>query len=201
MKFSSGLLLLTLLVLLAVGSAACLAQSQKQNSLPVAPAITLRAAPDQNASSLGDADLDFTRNAWNQTGCPVVLTGASVATKARYMPVNRYAPSETPGLDLRFRNMSGKAIRSAAIRVQVRYKQSIYDLDSTTRNLFLTVAGTGITDGERELSRLIPLRSEVFGLGLVELKRVNYADGSVWKAEARNSCGFERQSMLAMADR
>ncbi|HEV2272571.1 MAG TPA: hypothetical protein VGR96_00320, partial [Acidobacteriaceae bacterium] len=110
-----------------------------------------------NQHSLGDADLDFTRNAWNQTGCPVVLTGASVATKARYMPVNRYAPSETPGLDLRFRNMSGKAIRSATIRVQVRYKQSVYDLDSTTRNLFLTVAGTGITDGERELSRLIPL--------------------------------------------
>jgi hypothetical protein len=131
----------------------------------------------------------------SQTSCPVVLLSAFVDTPARYLPVDEATREvKSRSLDLTFQNMSGKKIESAALKVQVKVKKSIYDLDSSTLTVHLEIPEIEVASGE--LSRRIPLRVPAFGVGQVVLEQVTYADGSTWSAMTGNTCGLNGPDSL-----
>jgi hypothetical protein len=127
----------------------------------------------------------------NQTGCPLFLKSATVAPEGGYLPVtaqNRQAA----GLDLHFRNQSGKAIASASISAQLNVKTNVYALDAHPLQLRLTLSGT--QDLDKTLDQIqhivLPPHVYLFGVAQVTLDQVMYMDGSAWNASAdNNACG------------
>jgi hypothetical protein len=182
-------------VLFAAATAFCSGQSTQLNlNPPLNSTPGVRVFPAPRSMNLESQQRQIILGPGNpaeisQRGCPVVLTDVSLQAKARYMPVDAASPNaDSPSLALEFRNMSGKAILSVAIEAQLKFKRSIYDLDSTPFNLYLTLPGTAITKEANQQERLIPLRVPASGIAGVTLQRVMYTDGSVWVAEADNSC-------------
>ena len=180
--------------LLFTAATICSAQSTSLNlSPPTNGSSSVRVFP---APRTGDLEVYKHRPGFgvnpvdqNQMGCPVVLTSASIKTKARYMPVDTTGPdANSPSLDLQFRNMSGKGILWVTIMAQLKFKRSNYDLDSTTFDLYQTLPGTSVTDQKSEQARVVPLRVPAFGVGSVTLQRVTYKDGTVWTADGSNTC-------------
>jgi hypothetical protein len=130
--------------------------------------------------------------------CPVVLLSAVIATPARYLPVDDATREANSGsLNLKFKNMSDKKIEAAALKVEVKVKRSIYDLDSLTLTLHLELSGIDVASDE--LSRAIPLRVPAFGLGQVVLQQVTYADGSTWSPMTENACRLSGPSAVQVA--
>jgi hypothetical protein len=138
----------------------------------------------------------------SQAGCPVMLTSASLASKAHTQLTSggMATDSDTGGIDLRFRNMSGKQIESLHVTARVKVKQSVYDLDATTLELHFTISGTGVVDRSSELLRSIPMQATLFGVGQVTLEQVSYADGSVWIAGHHDVCRTNGASGLRQVE-
>lgn len=178
--------------LLFAAAALCSAQSIQLNPNPAISGT----APVRTPGPLSSMDLEQSRPMimpldpeGSQAGCPVVLTNVSLETKARYMPVDTPgAKSDSPSLDLEFQNKSGKEILSVAFEARLKLKRSIYDLDSTNYDVFLTLPGTAITDQMREQTRVVPLRVPAFAVGTIVLHQVTYSDGTVWAAADHNVC-------------
>jgi hypothetical protein len=140
----------------------------------------------------------------NQTGCPVVLTSASLSPYMMLLRANgggAYDPAAQGGVDLEFRNASGKEIRSMPLQAEFLAKKSIYDLQADKITMFLTVYGTGDVDAAIEHPRHLSLQSpnHPVALNRVTLKQVIFDDGSVWAARQNNACGMSPNSMLRVA--
>jgi hypothetical protein len=175
--------------LLAAASAAFAQQS-------AAPAG--KAVPQANATQLQDKATVIVNDLvahkampMDQASCPLFLQSASVASAASFLPVDAKANSGGT-LSLRFRNASGKAIRSASITAHLRIKTNLYDLDAHSLDLRLTLAGTQDLDKTLDqIQRIVlPQNMYLFGVAQVSLDQVSFADGSVWTAPAaHNACG------------
>jgi hypothetical protein len=178
---------LSALALLVAAATACFAQSAAPNSGD--------AKSHQVMPAIGDLT---SRPQSSQTGCPVVLTNASLNTKAHYMPAAGKSGSAggNGDLSLQFRNMSGKQIQSVGIVAELNVKRSVYDLDATAIQLHLMLTGTGSLDKNSDLSRMVPLTVAAFGLGRISVEQVNYSDGTVWNAASTNNCSLEADGGL-----
>ncbi len=131
-----------------------------------------------------------------QRWCPVDLISATIDTPARYLPVT--TPEADSGLlDLTFRNVTDKKIESASLKVQVKAKKSIYDLDAYTFTTHLEISGIDVASGER--SRRFPLPVPAFGVARVILESVTYADGSTWSRKAGSGCRLDGQALARVA--
>jgi hypothetical protein len=124
----------------------------------------------------------------NQTSCPLYMESASVAPEGGYLPAtaqNRQAA----GLDLHFRNQSGKPIASASITAQLNVKTNVFALDAHPLQLRLTLSGTQDLDKTRDQTQhiVLPRHVYLFGVARVTLDQVTYADGSVWTAPVRSN--------------
>ena len=122
-----------------------------------------------------------------QFACPLVMTSATVAGSAGYLPVGQRRPDDGR-LTLQFRNQSGKAIRSASVTATVKVKTNIYALDAHPIVLRLTSGGTD--EADPALSQLmqidLPHHYYLFGVAQVSLDGVTYADGTTWTAPQQN---------------
>ena len=120
-----------------------------------------------------------------QTGCPIVFTDVALKTQARYMPVRDEADPDN-SLAFKYKNQSGKQIQSIEIRVELKVKRSIYDLDTTTITRDMTLTG--------DTADTLPVNAIVYSLGRVTLQQVNYEGGKVWTPKATNTCNYQKAS-------
>jgi hypothetical protein len=164
--------LITLSSLLLIATSAFAQKDEPQQfkpSLPVVPRIeqfTLAASADQS-------------------NCPVRFTDIALKTKGRMMLV-RSGDAPDGNLALQYQNHSGKTIQSIAINVDLKLKQDMYALDTTSYRLDMVLTGKG-------LEETLPLnvRGYVYGVNHVTLERVSYTDGTIWSASTQNVCRFE----------
>lgn len=149
----------------------------------------------QNSNNTKSADLDHLLPQATQAGCPVMFTSASITPKGRYLPVSskKDTGNANGDLNLGFRNMSGKQIQSIGLAAELKVKRNRYDLDATTIDIHLTVAGL-VEPNENDLSRTLALTVNAFGLEQVRLEHVNYTDGSIWTIKNNKGvCSFTGQ--------
>ncbi len=116
-----------------------------------------------------------------QVGCPVAFTDVVLKRDAKYMPVKQSAAPDN-SLAFNYKNNSGKRIESISIRIELKVKKSIYDLDATTITRDMTLTGVS---GE-----VLPLNLLTYGLGSVELEQVTYLGGEIWTSSANKNCRF-----------
>jgi PHD/YefM family antitoxin component YafN of YafNO toxin-antitoxin module len=132
------------LLALFAAAAICFAQD-----IARPPVVIYRATPTSKAVLIPEQDwsamqkmskaqfqqkLQELTDRMNQVGCPVVLTSAQMTP---YLLLLKASPNSSdapvdlgrgPGIDLGFRNASGKEIHSIALDAEFLAKQSIYDL-------------------------------------------------------------------------
>jgi hypothetical protein len=176
------------ILLLAFTAPLCLAQAviHSQNA---------QAQTDQTPLTAGQR-LDLERQPVKHMWCPVDLISATIDTPARYLPVGTLE-SDSASLDLTFRNAADKKIKSATLKVQVKAKKSIYDLDAYTVTTHLEISG--IDETSRQLSRRFPLPVPAFGVAQVILESVSYADGSSWSRKSGSGCRLDGQALARVA--
>ena len=117
-----------------------------------------------------------------QIGCPVAFTDVSLKRDARYMPVKQDAASGN-SLTFNYKNKSGKEIDSISIRVELKVKRSIYDLDSTTMTRDMTLTGKS--------GDVLPLRNMLmYGVNSVTLEQVTYIGGDLWTPGTNKNCRY-----------
>lgn len=150
-------------------------------------------------------DLQAASDRVNQVGCPVVLTSAWLSP---YLMLLRDGMTPSPdtvrdgsGIDLRFRNASGKEIRSMELDAVFLAKKSIYDLNGVKITLHLTATGTDSIDSTFEHLRHLPLPAKTNPVLVdnVSLEQVTFADGSVWTAKGDGFCGFAPNGLKEIA--
>jgi hypothetical protein len=136
-------------------------------------------------------------------GCPVVLTSAQMTP---YLLLLRSSdgssvgnpsagdslPGREPGIDLHFRNASGKEIRAVELDAEFLAKESIYDLRAKKLDLHLSAQGTQSIDETLEHLRHLPLpaRTHPVVLSHIALEQVTFTDGAVWSPAKDDACGF-----------
>jgi hypothetical protein len=144
----------------------------------------------------------------NQVGCPVVLTSAQMTPYLMLLRSgdgtanNSNVPGTGPGLDLEFRNASGKEIRSIDLSATILVKKTIYDLGYLPPvHLHLTAYGTrNIDSAFAELRRLtLPTQMHPALVDSVRLEQVIFADGSVWTPKTSQYCGLTPDPMRSIA--
>lgn len=121
-----------------------------------------------------------------QAGCPVVFTDVALKTNAHFMLVQR-GGSPDRSVAFQYKNESGKLIASISVRAALKVKKSVYDLDTTTVPLNMTLSGTGAEE-------ILPLTMLAYGLDRVTLKQVSYIDGTVWTADTKRACSYQSPS-------
>jgi len=131
----------------------------------------------------------------SQVGCPVELTSASILPKGRLLPVKN-SGSGYGDLQLGFRNVSGKQIRSISVVAELKIKRSVYDLDSTTVDVKFALPGLFSSDKDSTISRTMALTVGAFGFDRVRLEQVEYADGTTWSVNRLVSCSVANQGTL-----
>lgn len=121
--------------------------------------------------------------------CPLQLTAASLAPEATILPVSQWSQGDG-GLNLHFRNNSGREIRSASVTAELRVKTSLYALDAKTVALHLTFSGSDNIDKALDQLAHLPLPKDVYSYGVarVTLDQVIFADGGLWTPRAGESC-------------
>jgi hypothetical protein len=125
----------------------------------------------------------------SQEGCPVVLTSAGLAP---YLMLLREGGEEgkSGGIDLEFRNASGRAIGSMEFTAHLIAKRSKYDLGGSSVFLNLTAYGSRSIDSTfTELRRLsLPENIHPVIVEDIALRQVIFEDGSVWAPEKDRRC-------------
>ena len=198
-------------LLLAVAST-CLAQikpatppaapslSQTQSIAVVDdPAIAHAAAAVATAANVDQLQKMLDRV--NRASCPVVLTSAWLAP---YLMLLNTAgdSSSNGGLDLEFRNTSGKEIRSMQFSAKILVKKSKYDLDYLPPiRVYLTAEGTRTVDETFAQLRRLSLPEDIHP-SLVQgitLEEVTFEDGSAWAPAGNQYCGLKPDPMLSIA--
>jgi len=136
----------------------------------------------------------------SQATCPVELTSAWLTP--HMMLLNSASPSSGNGVDLEFRNASGKEIRSMELSATILVKKSIYDLKYLPAiQLDLTAYGTSSVDETFTQLRHLSLPTGIHP-ALVQdltLQQVTFADGSVWTGRGDQHCGFTPGQTLPVA--
>lgn len=118
----------------------------------------------------------------SQVACPVVFTDVSLQNDGRFMPVQQGA-AQDGSLAFQYKNLSGKLIQSIEIRVELRVKRSVYDLDATTISRDMTLTA--------DAKETLPLHLIAYSLERVTLEQVNYVGGKIWRPKATNTCNYE----------
>lgn len=145
-------------------------------------ALSASIAAAQSATSGNAAgDLNVLPGPGSQNGCPVAFTNVALKRDARYMPVKQDTAADS-SLAFTYKNQSGKPIQSLTVHVELKVKPSIYDLDATTITRDMTLTGHS--------EAVLPLDLAAYGLGIVTLEKVTYADGKVWTPGARQQCRY-----------
>jgi hypothetical protein len=203
-------------ILLILLAAACTSMAQETMK---PPAVIYRAAPASGPVIIPAQDwpamqkmpkaefqkkLQDLTDRMNQTGCPVVLTSAGLTPYLMLLHASAGSaetPGRDPGLDLNFRNASGKEIRSMEFDAEFLARKSIYDLNAVKIDLHLTADGTGSVDETFEQLRHLPLpqRSHPVTFQRIELEQVTFADGSVWTPKDDSFCGIGPDRMRTIA--
>ena len=191
----------TLFVLFLAASAA-LAQSDTtspQTTKPAANAPKITVGPGEvTFENLSPEDaqtkLQGMLNRVYQVGCPVQLTSAQLTPYLMLLQSSTDTPPSQGGVDLQFRNASGKKIRSMEFDVEFLARKSIYDLKTAKIDLHLTANGTHSFDDTFDHLRHLPLPQRTYPVSLntITLEQVTFDDGSVWmpSKENYNYCGF-----------
>jgi hypothetical protein len=131
-------------------------------------------------------DLSITPGSTSQAGCPVAFTDVSLETKAHFMPV-RQDTAPDGNLRFQYKNQSGKEIQSISVRAELKVKKSVYDLDATTITLNMTLTG-------KSAEETMPLTLRAYGLSRITLEQVSFTDGTIWNADIKNTCSYERMN-------
>ena len=162
----------------------------QQNAGQTTAVQTQNATPQQQAALTQAQAMQAVMDTMSQTGCPLYMASASVASTASYLPVTA-RNSQSGVLDLHFRNQSGKAITSASVTARVSVKTNIYALDAHTVELRLSFGGTQTVDRDEPqgIQISLPPHAYLFGVARVTLDQVTYADSTTWTAPASgNTC-------------
>ncbi len=187
--------------LLLLGAFACTGTAQSNpasapnQNLTVDARAVARAA-NAMAASARLKDLDKMMDRISQANCPVVLTSAWLAPRLQLLGSDETSASN--GIDLGFRNASGKEIRSMELSATILVKKSIYDLAYLPPvHLSLTASGTrNIDSAFDELQRLtLPNQMHPALVDSVRLEQVTFDDGSVWSPATSQYCGLKAGSM------
>ena len=191
--------------LLLLGVAACISPAQN-----VTPSQSTKSIQDQTIILTldEDASVDPELRALSlrmmersvQANCPVVLTSAWLAPHLQLLRSGNL--SDEKGIDLEFRNASGKAIRSIELSATILVKNSIYDLGYLPPvHLHLTAYGTqNIDSAFAELRRLsLPEEMHPALVDGVRLEQVTFEDGSVWSPATDQFCGLKPDPMRSIA--
>jgi hypothetical protein len=152
---------LVTLALIALSTTAAIAQSNLKKS----PVIDLNLLPDA------------------QAGCPVAFTEVSLTNPGHLMLVQQ-GTNHNNSLEFQYKNQSGKLIESIEIRVELKVKRSVYDLDATTITRDMTLT--------HDAEETLPLNLLVYSVGRVTLEQVNYIGGKVWIPKDRSVCNYEQ---------
>ncbi len=189
--------------LLLFGACACVAQSN-----PAPPSNQNLTVDDQGLSRAAAAmaasarlkDLDRMMDRISHANCPVVLTSAWLAPHLQLIRSDQ--DSGGNGIDLEFRNVSGKAIRSMELSTTILVKMSIYDLGYPPPvRLSLTAYGTQNIDSAFAELRRVSLPTEMHPalVESVRLEQVIFADGSLWSPNVDQYCGLAPDPMRSVA--
>jgi hypothetical protein len=191
--------------LLLLGASMCMAQA-------VAPHPGIASSPQQNPNSetayeelpIPSPTLQATiardMERAMQANCPVVLTSAWLVPRLQLLKWGDAANGN--GIDLEFRNASGKEIRSIDLSATILVKKSIYDLGHLPPvHLHLTAYGTRNIDSAFDEIRRLTLPSNLHPAVVdgIRLEQVTFADGSVWTAKADKYCGLTPDPMRSIA--
>jgi hypothetical protein len=135
----------------------------------------------------------------NQASCPVVLTSAGLTP--HLMLVDTPRDSAANGLDLEFRNTSGKEIRLMQFSAKILVKKSKYDLDYLPPiRVYLTAEGTRTVDATFAQLRHLSLPGDIHPTLVqgITLEQVTFEDGSVWTPVGNQYCGLKPDPMLSI---
>lgn len=162
---------LTILVILMLATSTVLSQNSTSKS-PL------------NPPSASQADLEtFVHNPeMDMRGCEVKVVQASFDRPARMMRVASGAWS-TPSLSVQLEDDGAKAIEGVDLVAVLKVKESIYELDSTTREFSLHVRGT---EGTQQLHVV----ESAVGFDSLLIEQVTYRDGTTWRPAHRRACGY-----------
>jgi hypothetical protein len=203
---------LSALLILFAAASACAAQTAPNSSaVPTLPQQSLNSGngavatrqrnwatlPELSKEELARRVEEMQKRA--DQACPVVLTSASLTPHLMLLHAGSDS-SKDGGLDLEFRNASGKSIYSMEFSVEILAKKSVYDLAATRLHLDLTAYGARSADETfaqlRHLS--LPEGTHPSVVESVTLKQVFYEDGTVWTAKD-DACGIGPDRMMAIA--
>jgi hypothetical protein len=206
-----------LLVLLAAASAWHVQTGFAQSTTKTQQVFIV---PEPNPDSTPDADQNSSArvNKWkakieselqaamaraDQSGCPVTLTSAGLTPYLMLLRTSTGAPPAHGGLDLQFRNTSGKEIRSMQFEAEFLAKKSIYDLQAYKIGMHLTATGTSNIDKTFDHLRHLPLPQRTYPviLNTIMLEQVTFIDGSVWSPAKDNNCVMSPNGELQIGAR
>ena len=172
---------LVTLVIITLSAISAWAQNNSTSKPAESPIPGVKVLPPGPIQNLGDLNL--------QTGCPVAFTNVVFKQNARYMPV-KLEPVPESSLEFNYRNLSGKQIESISVRVELRAKRSIYDLDAVTLRRDMTLTGRS---GE-----VLPLNVSAYGLVRVTLEQVTYVGGEVWTPAKNANCSYQNNGLYPL---
>lgn len=136
----------------------------------------------------------------NDAGCEVNILHASFDRPARIMRVSSQDASVVakdrlsapPSLNIQLRNASAKPIAAINLLARIKVKDSVYQLDSVTRSFPFTLNST---NGPQRLQ----LAESALGFESLTIEQVAYTDGTTWKPEHKNACGYRSTGSVLVA--
>lgn len=125
-----------------------------------------------------------------QTGCPVVLTSASVTPRGRMMPVAQWTQDDG-SLWLQFQYQSRLPIQSVSATAHLKVKTDEYALNARDLEIPLTFSSTVEMDrpGQHSLKFALPQNLYLYGVVRVSLESVTFTTGQVWRPAPADRCG------------
>jgi hypothetical protein len=133
-------------------------------------------------------------------GCEVNILHASFDRPGRVMRVSSHDASAVakdrssapPSLNIQLRNASAKPIAAVNLLARIKVKNTVYQLDSITRSFPLTLNNT---NGPQRLQ----LAESALGFESLTIEQVTYTDGTTWRPEHKNSCGYRSTGSILVA--
>ena len=193
---------LSALFLLGAFACACAAQSKPSHS-PNQNLTVNDESISRAVNSLASERVDPLQQVMAQlirADCPVVLTSAWLAPRLQLLKSGDNPDGN--GIDLEFRNTSGKEIRSIDLSATILVKKTIYDLGYLPPvHLSLTAYGTRNIDAAfDELRRLsLPTQMHPALVDSIRVEQVTFDDGSVWSPASSQYCGLKPDPMRSIA--
>lgn len=175
-------------------------QIQASQTIGIVDDQAVAHAASAMAASAAEKNLQSIMGRISQESCPVVLTSAWLSPRLQLLRSDD--ASSGNGIDLQFRNASGKEIRSIELSATILVKQSIYDLGYLPpMHLYLTAYGTRTIDSAFAQLRHLALPGGIHPALVkgVTLEQVTFSEGSVWTPSNSDQCGISSDQMLPVA--